>query len=91
VGRWKATPDNWQAWVNKFFPEGPEFLRSKSIKPFETSRELSEVLETFRHAVMPLIELNSEDQVESLLVVPIRKELGSLPDSARETPKPKSK
>lgn len=58
--------------------EGPDFLRRKQIDPFETSREFADVLKGFRYAVKPLIELNSEEQLERLVLAPIRKELVSL-------------
>jgi hypothetical protein len=59
--------------------EGPDFLRRKEIEPFETSREYADVLKTFRYAVKPLIELNSEEQVERVVIRPLLKEIGQAP------------
>lgn len=92
VGQRRASKDIWPEWDGKLLrPEGPDFLRKKDVQAFETSREFSGVLEFLRYAVKPLVELNSEDQLERLIAEPIRKELGALRESGKEPPKPKSK
>lgn len=93
IGRRKTGKDTWGPfWESELLQrEGPDFLRKKKVEPFETNRQFSEVLGTLRLAVNPVIELNNEDQLERLVMGPIRKELRSLQDSANELSKSKSK
>lgn len=92
VGKRKVGKDLWAVWEPMLLrPDGPGFLQKKDIEPFETSHVFSEVLEDFRHAVKPLIELHSEDQLERFVLGPIRKALSSLSESAKLSPKPRSR
>jgi hypothetical protein len=93
IGRRKTGEKPWGPfWESGLLQrEGPDFLRKKKVEPFETNRQFSEVLETLRLAVNPLIELNSEDQLERLVMGPIRKELALLSDSGTESPGPTPK
>jgi len=91
VGRRKSGVDIWLAWNPKLMgAQGPSFLRTGSVDPFEENRELSTVLEVFRHAVRPLITMDSAESLEKLVLEPIRSEIVNLPPPAagpnEETP-----
>jgi hypothetical protein len=80
VGRRKNGADIWLAWNPKLMgAQGPSFLRTSVIDPFEESGELSTVMEVFRHAVRPLITMDTADAVEKFILEPIRSEIATLP------------
>lgn len=83
VGRRKSGADIWLAWNPKLLgSQGPSFLRTGAIDPFEESGELSPVIEVFRQAVRPLVTMDTADSLERLVLEPIRSEIVKLPPPA---------
>lgn len=83
VGRRKSGADIWLDWYPKLMgAQGPSFLRTSDIDPFEESGELSTVMEVFRHAVKPLIRMDTAEALERMVLEPIRSEIVTLPPPA---------
>jgi hypothetical protein len=80
VGRRKNGADIGPVWTSRLtVAQGPSFLKASDIDPFESSGELSAVLEVFRHAASPLIRMDTAEALERMVLAPIRSEVVRLP------------